>query len=326
MNIFSCIFQDEINQYVLGKRTINGSILRKDGSICGHYSMEAFHQNCHLKVSIESSQLQVNIQKSLGNPTKGINKLFMPWGKGNIILNGKDVAQYTSHGEIQFKNPQLGFLKVVQDDSARRFLWARAYGCSYSDSSKFRNHRQTLLMSNDAVFASFCGYYQRSPFFNENDKNIITNMPSEKQWCIFSLCLIWNVIRPMEGFLQDEMTPSYNCLGDPIPDIPSFVILEKNGEKILSIAPEDVKGKVSNRDKFLQFINRNCQWYLGIPLLLLLYAFLKDCYEFFVLNMNDIPIGRLWVTGILCLLVFILYWRLAFNHSSSKHYRFSLKN
>lgn len=325
MNIFSYIFQDKINQRVFGKRTISGSILRKDGSICGHYSMEAFHQNCHLQVFIESSQLQVNIHKSWENSPKLINKLFMPWGKGSIILNGKNIAQYTSYGEIQFKDPQLGFLKVVEDDSARRFLWARAYGCSYGDSSKFSHYRQTLLVSNDAVFASFCGYYERSPFFNKNDENIITNMPSEKQWCIFSLCLIWNVIRPLEG-LNERGTFSYNCLGDLIPDIPSFVVLEKDGEKILSIAPEDVKGKVASYDKFLQFINRNCQWYLGLPLLLLSYAFLRDCFEFFVLNMNNVPIGRLWVTGILCLVASILYWRLAFDHGSVKHYRFSLKN
>lgn len=34
-----------------------------------------------------------------------------------------------------------------------------------------------------------------------------------------------------EGFLQNEMTPSYNCLGDSVSDIPSFVELERNGKK-----------------------------------------------------------------------------------------------
>lgn len=77
------------------------------------------------------------------------------------------------------------------------------------------------------------------------------------------------------------MTPSHNCIGDPIPDIPSFVLLEKDGETILSTDPEDVNGRILKRDQFFQFIARNCQWYLGIPLILLLYAFLKDCYGFF---------------------------------------------
>lgn len=90
------------------------------------------------------------------------------------------------------------------------------------------------------------------------------------------------------------------------------------------IALEDVLGIISKSNTFFQFINHNCQWYIGIPLLLL-YAFLKDCYGFFFLNMSDIPIGRLWVTGILCLLVFLLYWWLAFNHGSAKNYRFHIK-
>jgi len=326
MSIFSCVFQDQKNEFVLGKRTLNGSLLKMDGSVCGHYSVEAFPQRCRVHISIESSELQVDIRKSMSDSIQWVNKLFMPWGKGNIILNGKNIAQYISYGEIKFEDPKLGFLKIIQDDSARRFLWARAQGCSYDDANKFRNYRETLLVSNDAVFASFCGYYRRSRLLNENDENIIVNMPLEKQWCIFTLCLIWNAMRPIEGFLQNEMTPSHNCIGDPIPDIPSFVLLEKDGETILSTDPEDVNGRIQKRDQFFQFIARNCQWYLGIPLILLLYAFLKDCYGFFLLKMNDIPVGRLWITGLLCLSVAILYWKVAFRHDAAKYYRFPLKN
>jgi len=327
MNIFSCVFQDQKNEFVLGKRTLNGSLLKTDGSFCGHYSVEAFPQRCRVHISIESSKLQIDIKKSESDSIKFINKLFMPCGKGNIILNGKNIAQYVSYGEIKFEDPELGFLKIIQDDSARRFLWARAQGCSYGDANKYRNYRETLLVSNDAVFASFCGYYGRSRLLSGNDEHIIVNMPLEKQWCIFALCLIWNAVRPIEGSLEGaDGTPSYNCIGDPIPDIPSFVLLEKGGETILSTAPEDVNGGISKRDYFFQFIGRNCQWYLGIPLILLLYAFLKDCYGFFLLKMNDIPEGRLWVTGLLCFSAAILYWKIAFRHGIAKCYRFPLKN
>lgn len=270
MNIFNCVFQDQKNEFVFGKRTLKGSLLKMDGAVCGRYSVEASSQACLVHISIESSELQVDIKKSINDSVQWLNKLFMPWGRGNIILNGKHIAQYISYGEIKFENPELGFLKIIQDDSARRFLWARTQGCSYGDANKFRNYRETLLVSNDAVFASFCGYYGRSRLLSENDENIIVNMPLEKQWCIFALCLIWNAVRPIEGSLEDtDGTPSYNCIGAPVPDIPSFVLLEKGGETILSTDPEDVNGGISKRDHFFQFIGRNCQWYLGIPLILL---------------------------------------------------------
>lgn len=325
MNIFDCIFQDQTNEFVVGKRSLHGSLLKMDGTVCGHYSVEAVNQGCHLRLSVESSELQVDIRKSMSGSVKWLNKLFMPWGRGNVVLNGKNIAQYASYGEIRFEDPKLGFLKILQDDSARRFLWARAHGCSYGDADKYSYCRDTMLVSNDAVFASFCGYYRRSRFFNGNDERIIVNMPLEKQWCIFALCLIWNAMRPLEGGLDNENTPSYNCTGDPIPDIPSFVIVEKDGEKILSTAPEDVNGRVLKRDRFFQFIARRCQWYIGIPLILLWYAFLKDCYGFFLLERDGIPEGRLWTTGILCFLISLLYWKAAFQHGVSTYCRFPLK-
>ena len=109
MSIFSCVFQDQKNEFVLGKRTLNGSLLKMDGSVCGHYSVEAFPQRCRVHISIESSELQVDIRKSMSDSIQWVNKLFMPWGKGNIILNGKNIAQYISYGEIKFEDPKLGF-------------------------------------------------------------------------------------------------------------------------------------------------------------------------------------------------------------------------
>lgn len=50
------------------------------------------------------------------------------------------------------------------------------------------------------------------------------------------------------------MTPSHNCIGDPIPDIPSFVLLEKDGETILSTDPEDVNGRILKRDQFFNLL------------------------------------------------------------------------
>lgn len=326
MNIFRCVFQDQKNEIVFGKRLLNGLLLKTDGSVCGRYSVEAFSQRCRVHISIESSDLQIDIQKSMSDPIQWVNRLFMPWGKGDIILNGENIAQYISYGEIKFKDSKLGELKIIQDDSARRFLWARTQGCSCGDANKYRNYRETLLVSNDAIFASFCGYYRRSRLLSENDEHIVVNMPLEKQWCIFALCLIWNAMRPIEGFLENKMTPSYNCIGDPIPDIPSFVLRKIDGEKILSIDPKDANKKITKRDYFFQFITRNCQWYLGIPLILLLYAFLRDCYVFFILKMNDIPVERIWITALLCLTFAILYWKIAFKHSVAKYYRFPFKN
>lgn len=50
--------------------------------------MEAFQQIVIYRYSWNLQKLN-NIQQLLGNPTRGINKIFMPWGKGSIILDGK---------------------------------------------------------------------------------------------------------------------------------------------------------------------------------------------------------------------------------------------
>lgn len=63
MNIFSWIFQNETNQFALGKRIITRTLSRNYGSIFGHDLLEAFHQKCQLPIVIEASQLQFNIQK-----------------------------------------------------------------------------------------------------------------------------------------------------------------------------------------------------------------------------------------------------------------------
>ncbi len=325
MDIFNYTLRHQIDESVSGKRTFSGVLVDMEGCVCGKFKSEAMLQHCSLRLTVDSHELCVDIRNQSGYTSSVINSLFLPWGYGSVTLDGKRMARYVSYGELVFDNPDWGSFKVIKDDHRRRFLWAREHDCSWNEAVQYSSNRSLMLVSSEGIIASFCGYFERSPLLNAPDRELVAQMPIEKQLGLFAFCLMWNTYRPVEGASCDEEQTAHSSLGDSIPDIPSFVRIERNGEAMLSATPEDVRGGVAFCERFLQFISQSCQWYIGIPLMLLFYAFVRDCCHVFLFAAQDIPEERIWVTGLTCLCVGFLYWRVAFQHGKPASYYFPVK-
>lgn len=221
-------------------------------------------RDVHVEAKIDDIELEVRMG-AFDQSKMMLERRYMPQSSGSILLNGKVIGKYLSSREVLVMNPQRTKIRIVPDPHIRRFYWARQHGASLSKSLKYSyNCNMFLLVEGETILSSFCGHIPTTALLNRHDVSEVEKLSDDTRWCIFALCLLWNACCPQGS--DSSGTPLRGSMGDKIPDIPSYTCIEKNGQKWISLEPEDLDRGISLTDRLLCFVTYRL--YFGIPIAL----------------------------------------------------------
>lgn len=302
MNILESTFFEEKRQEMGGCSTIYGRI-RNDKVL--------FQANCTLMVSLSAFSLKIETENKSILASIQINKFnrnhMLPYGHGTISINGRVVAHYISAGIIRLKDGTK--LQVFTDNDKRRFLWARAHGCTYDEANQYAYHRNAILTYGQLPLASFVGNYNKSSWLSPNDLRQLHFIPESDQWCILALCLMQNVYYPKELIFLDSGKRQQSVIGESIPDIPSFVRLFSRKNNSVSVRPEDTIRGIRLWDKILFFICSKYQYSVGFPFYVLSILMIRTfiCVPFSLWEPSQFILFILWSTMFIIFVKFLIF-------------------
>ena len=230
----------------------------------GNCIIQRFVRDAHVEAKIDDMELELRMRIPELSKMM-LERRYIPRSSGSILLNGTLVGKYLSSCEVMVMNPQRTKIRIMPDHHIRRFYWARQHGSSLSEALKYSyNRNMFLLVEGETILSSFCGHIPTATLLNQHDISEVEKLSEDTRCCIFALCLLWNACCPQGS--DRSGTPLRGSMGDQVPDIPSYTCVEKNGQKLISLEPKDLKRKISLIDKLLCFMTYRL--YFGIPIAL----------------------------------------------------------
>ncbi len=270
-------FHEENRQILGGCRTITGSLTNRLYQTQAKCSILVAPSQFNLTIEGTNGQdLRANIRIDKHN-----TKILLPNGVGEICADGRLIGKYLAGGKIMLQDGTL--VRVASDDAHRRFLWARAHGCSYIESDRYAYRRNALLVYGNTVLASFAGYYKKTSFLTHEDEKAAKSLSADCQWCILVLCLMQNLYGPDRGLYNEYKgggTVDDDAVGKDIPNIPSCIHFSREKTPNISIDPRDTPRGVSVWDTLLQFVSSKYQFTIGIPFYILTIPMIRLLYRF----------------------------------------------
>lgn len=230
----------------------------------GNGIIQRYVRDAHVEAKIDDMELEMHMR--IPDLSKMVlERRYVPRSSGSILLNGKLIGKYLSSCEVMLMNPQRTKIRMMPDHPIRRFYWARQHGTSLAEAMRYSHNRNMfLLVEGETVLSSFCGHIPTTALLNQHDISEVEKLSDNTRCCIFALCLLWNACCPQGS--NSSGTPLRGSMGDQIPDIPSYACIEKNGQKMISVDPEDLERKISFTDRLLCFAVHRL--YFGIPIML----------------------------------------------------------
>jgi len=311
--VLELCFHEENRQILGGCRTITGSLTNRLYQTQAKCSILVTSRQFNLTIEgINGQNLRANIRIDKQN-----RKILLPSGVGEICADGKLIGKYLAKGKIMLQDGTL--VRVISDDAQRRFLWARAHGCSYIESNHYAYRRNALLVYGNMVLASFAGYYKKTSFLTPEDEKAAKLLSENCQWCILVLCLMQNLYGPDKG-LYDEYkgagTVEDDVVGQEIPNIPSCIRFSGKKYPILSIDPRDTLRGVSIWDTLLQFVSSKYQFTIGIPFYILTIFMIRLLCSFpcFPRKTAEIMLVSLWCFFLIFFVKFLILHKYSINY------------